>query len=436
MNKKLLNKKTLISIATILILFFIALFVTRNPINSDGDDIVYKSAFNDISTFVTWSKGFIATWGGRVLALALDTIFLNLNLNIFKVANAIVIVALVYGIYKIIEILNDKELKYKNSTLFFIMAMFLIINKYVINNSVVWVTGTFNYLWPTAAMIIAMIPFIKLLKGKTIKKIEYLLYIPSTILAANIEQTGVVLFVFITIMVIMAKIEKRKIGKAALIDFILTFVVLIASLKAPGNSVRYSAEVLRWYPDFEMLSLFDKVVQGGSVLLKHLMNGSAITILIISSMLLYISVKEKDKNKTIISVIPFIYSLLRIIPFNVLFSRIINDDIDGKLNKLYTFNTYGSDIICNPENYIPIIIGAFVLILIAISIFVNCRDNKKSIVYTLLYLAGICATLSLSISPTIFASSYRIFFVTDVLNVFVAAGIFSEALKIRKNVEK
>ena len=436
MNKKLLNKKTLISIATILILFFIALFVTRNPINSDGDDIVYKSAFNDISTFVTWSKGFIATWGGRVLALALDTIFLNLNLNIFKVANAIVIVALVYGIYKIIEILNDKELKYKNSTLFFIMAMFLIINKYVINNSVVWVTGTFNYLWPTAAMIIAMIPFIKLLKGKTIKKIEYLLYIPSTILAANIEQTGVVLFVFITIMVIMAKIEKRKIGKAALIDFILTFVVLIVSLKAPGNSVRYSAEVLRWYPDFEMLSLFDKVVQGGSVLLKHLMNGSAITILIISSMLLYISVKEKDKNKTIISVIPFIYSLTGIIPFNVLFSRIINDDIDGKLNKLYTFNTYGSDIICNPENYIPIIIGAFVLILIAISIFVNCRDNKKSIVYTLLYLAGICATLSLSISPTIFASSYRIFFVTDVLNVFVAAGIFSEALKIRKNVEK
>ena len=434
MKKILFNKKNLISIITILILFLISFIVTQKPINTEGDDIVYRDAFNNISTFVIWSKGFVTTWGGRILALSLATIFLNLNINIFIIANALAIVALVYGIYKIIEILNNKESKYKNIILFSIMTVFLLINKYVIKYSVVWVTGTFNYLWPTTAMVIAMIPFIKKSKGQAIKKVEYLLYIPSTILAANIEQTGVVLFVFITIMVIMAKIDKIKIGKALLIDYILTFIVLIVSLKTPGNSVRYSAEVLRWYQDFEMLSLFDKIVQGGSVLLNHIMNESSIILLVISSVLLYIAIKDKEKNKMIISCIPFIYSLIRvIIPFNVLFSRICSDDIGGKINELYTFKTYGPDMICNPENYISIIIGTFILIIIAVLIFLSFKDNKKSIIYTLLYLAGICATLSLSISPTIFASSYRIYFVTDVLNVFVASGLISEIISRKEN---
>ncbi len=429
MKKYILNKNVII----LLFLFVIAFIITLNPIDTEQDDIIYREAFNNFSSFIVWAKEFILLWGGRVVALSLSTLFLNLNIGIFKLANATIIVILVYSIYKIIETLSDEAIKYKNIILISIMCSFLFINRNVIKYSVTWITGTFNYLWPCTAMIVAMIPFIKKLKNNPIKKVEYIVYFLSTLLASNIEQTGVVLFVFISIIIVIIKLNKMKIEKTLLANYIFCFIVLILSLMAPGNHVRYSAELLRWYQDFEMLSIFDKIIQGQSVLLDHLVNHSTVTIFIISILLMYISIKEKDKNRIKIAFIPLIYSLIRILPLNVLLSRIYSNDIISRIDKLFAFNTYGVKMICNPYIYIPIIIGTFVLIVIAILIFLSYKDVKKSIVYTLLYLAGICSTLSLSVSPTIFASSYRIFFVTDVLNVLLIASLTYQAIKYIKD---
>ena len=53
----------------------------------------------------------------------------------------------------------------------------------------------------------------------------------------------------------------------------------------------------------------------------------------------------------------------------------------------------------------------------------------------ILYLAAICSSLSISISPTIYASGARVFFVTDILIIVISALILNEFLrKWRANI--
>lgn len=428
-----MNKDKIKNIMILGIIFICSLIVMSIPLNSTPDDMVYKNTFNSIPTFFNWVKEFRALWGGRIVALGLCTVFLNVNTKIFIIVNAFVISTLIYSIYKIININAKKDATNIGIMLFIISALFLCIDELILGEAVIWITGAFNYLWPCAALIIAMIPFVKILNNQNIKKWEYLIYFLSLILASNIEQTGAVLVVFSTILLILSIIKKNKIPKVVIFNYILTIIVFITSFAVKGNNVRFEAELLRYYQDFDMLSMFDKLFLGGSLTIDHLINKSTLIILTMSIATFLISIKSKDKNRIIISSIPLGYSLLKIVPLNVLFSRITNFNIEGKLNELlFTFSRYSAETICSPFKYIQIIIGSFIFLLLSVLIFYSFKDLKKSIVYTLMYFAGICASLALSFSPTIFASGSRIFFVNDVMNIVVVSALLNEIFKDNK----
>ena len=425
-----MNKIKVKNIMVFAILFIISLILIANPLNNTSDDIVYKNAFNSVPTFFTWAKEFSALWGGRIVALGLCTIFLNVNVKLYMITNICIIIALIYSIYKIINVNTKKDVSNLNLMLLVVMSLFLCIDKSIMGDSVIWVTGAFNYLWPCMALIIAMIPFVKILNDQDIKKWEYIIYFLSLILASNIEQTGAVLVVFSTILLVISLIKKKKIPKLMIFNYIATVIIFIISFAVQGNDVRFEAELLRYYQDFDMLSIFDKLFLGGALVLNHLINKSTLIILIMSISIMLISINSKDKKRIILSSIPLGYSLLKAVPLNNLFSRIIGFNIEKNLDKfLFTFSKYSIETICNPFTYIQIIIGVFVFICLSILIFYSFKDIKKSIIYTLIYFAGICASLALSFSPTIFASGSRIFFVNDIMNLIICSALINEISK-------
>ncbi len=412
------------------ILFIISLILVANPINNTSDDIVYKNSFDSLSTFFTWAKDFSNLWGGRIIALGLCTIFLNFNTIIYILVSAIMIIIQIFSIYKIIIITDKKESEKLSLILLVTMSLFLCINKPVIDEAVIWVTGAFNYLWPCTTLIISMIPFIKILNNQKIKVWEYIIYFLSIILTCNIEQTGAVLITFSTFLLILSLVKKNKIPKLMLVNYILAIIIFIVSFKVVGNDVRYEAEVLRYFQDFNMLSILDKVFIGTSVLLNHLINKSTLILLVLSVALIGIAILHKDKKRVALSSIPLGYCLLRIIPLNNIFSRVINFDIEKGIDKiLFNYKLYSVETISNPFTYIQIIIGVFILLLIGILIFYSFKDIKKSIIYFLIYFAGICSALALSISPTIFASGNRIFFVNDIMNIIICSALINEISK-------
>ncbi len=421
---ELMKKINIKTVAMIIIIFIVLFAIFQNPINDTADDKIYKNAYYDISSFFEWANGFLSLWGGRIIALGLCTIFLNINTNIYIIIHAIVAVLLIYYIYKIINDTEEKETKTLPILLLAIMSMFLCIYNPIFNEAVMWVTGAFNYLWPCVALVIALIPFIQVYCNKDVKKWQYILYILASIFACNIEQTGAILVTFATILLILSKFGKIKIPKFMILNYILCILVFFLSLNAIGNRVRYEAELLGWFPNFEMNSFIDKIIIGSSVLLENLIN-SNIIIIIISALLLINAIQNKNKQRIFLSIIPLIYFILRIISKIFSFTNISN--------LLYTFKPYNIETVYNPLNFIVIGIGIFILLLIALLIFNSFKDTKKSIIYTLIYLAGICATLALSFSPTIFASGYRIFFVNDIMNLIVATSLISEINNNMKN---
>ena len=77
---------------------------------------------------------------------------------------------------------------------------------------------------------------------------------------------------------------------------------------------------------------------------------------------------------------------------------------------------------------ISLVLGLSITLILAIMIFTSFKDRKKSIIYTIIYLAGLCSSLIMGLSPTVFASGVRIFFMTDIMIIVVIAGLANEIL--------
>lgn len=224
------------NIIIIIIFLLLAFNITRWTTMLEGDDYVYKEAFNDIPTMISWAKEFANVWSGRIIATAVSTIFLNINITVFKIINALMILLLVYMLYKFVRIGEKK--KNKSILLVLSMILFFFIHPKVIEFGIVWITGTFNYLWPCAFMIIALIPYVKLIKEIKIKKWEYIFYIIASIYASNVEQTGAILLVFGAISIGYTILKKYKLNIPICITYLISSIIAIVSLLLPGNTAR------------------------------------------------------------------------------------------------------------------------------------------------------------------------------------------------------
>lgn len=422
------KKKNTISTLIVLLLLFVCAYSICYSIGiGAGDDMVYKDAFHDWQSLKEWAKLFLTTWGGRVIVLGVTSVLLNAKLTVYKVITTLAILTLVYAIYKMIVISRGN--KKSNILLITIFSMLFLINQLEFSESIIWMTGSFNYLWTSMTLCIALIPSLKIINQKEIYKWEYILYIPAVIFTCNFEQTGAIFVCFASISFVIAKLDKIKINKGMIAITVMGAIVTIASLLAVGNSVRSLAETIRFYPDFDMLSITDKMFQGLSITLNHLFNNTTFIMLILSFELCYLLFCQYHREKTkfhkqqlILSFVPFVYLLMRALPLNQLFSRIAMINLEEATSQFYQYSLYNTQLISNPEALLVIALATVITISLAIFIYFAFENKKTGIVYAILYLAGLCASLIMGLSPTIFASSQRIFFVQDIMLITVTAG--------------
>lgn len=382
------------------------------------DDQVYKEVFNSFSTFKTWAWEFYNIWSGRIITSALSTVFLRMPLIIFRICNVLVYLIGIISIFKIIKYITKLQNKLVENIIF--ASLFLIsftISREVINSGMMWVVGSFNYLWPTAFMLVALIPFIKILTNSEEKenKIFSVVFILSDFIACFAEQTALVLVTIGTIAILYKINNKEKINTLLIIHYILVVILTIIELSAPGNFVRFTASTLRRYPTFDMLNIGDKMLQGLILLGNQLLNFDIKIMLILTFIIAINNVIKKDAkiHIKIFSIIPFIYFASSYICTKI-------GILDGIL---YNLPPFGIEYIYGIKVYIPIFIFAINLGLIASLMIFSFNDIKTGILTTLIYLGSIASSLSISVSPTVYASGARVFFEMDALLIIVI-GIF------------
>ena len=126
-------------------------------------------------------------------------------------------------------------------------------------NSSGWITMTVNYLWPLSLGLCALLPVRTEAAGGKVRWYAYALGIPALLFAANHEQLCMALVAIIFIITIYGR---RRFGKMPSYTFVCLFVVtasLMFILTCPGNAVRRVSDASYWMPEWEGLSLPQRI---------------------------------------------------------------------------------------------------------------------------------------------------------------------------------
>ena len=270
-----------------------------------------------------------------------------------------------------------------------------------------------------------MSPFITKLYDKDVTNKHYIISILSVLYASYIEQTGIILICFGVITLIYLFKRDHKFYFVLFLEILIILPNFMVSILAPGNASRYISEIKRWYPEFNNLSLIQKLHQGISWTHLHLVRDNAFIMLVICLFLFVIFIKKNSKLLArILAFIPSLYFIGSLIPFNRLVSGTTsyeyNYDVEKILGKIF-FNPM--------QSVVPLFVSFLVISSIIVLLFI-CLKNKSDIyLCILLYLASLASGYILGFSPTIFGSGPRIFFMTDILLIVVGGVLLKIVLE-------
>lgn len=219
-----------------LFLFFIMQIYLHKNIYLYGDDFYYGSFFK--LDFWQLHIDHYLSVNGRALIHFLASLILYFDIFLFRIINPFLIIILIYFLSKLVasnHSSNNKE-TFKKLITFSIM-LFCLIDIEVSNGSIYWATGSMNYLLPITLNVM-LIYFVQ--KSVTNNKFSYFTFFLIFIASITTEQSCMVSFGFIILIVLFNYFSKNTIPKFAYSYILISFIGLLLVVLAPGNFSRMS----------------------------------------------------------------------------------------------------------------------------------------------------------------------------------------------------
>jgi hypothetical protein len=244
----------------------------------------------------------------------------------------------------------------------------------------------------------------KIVKEEPIHVSEFIIAGLLLVIAANQEVICTILLIIFLSMAIYLK--KRKRSHWFLFVVILVCIIGIALVfTTPGNAARRDSE-LKWFQDFDHISLIDKLEIGvSSTLARQIYTFNLIFIIL--ALLLVIVVHSKYKNTLIrfYAVIPIAVALI----FNNSFS--LSERLFPNLTSFYySVTKYGIITLNNftsIKTYIPFFILYFTAFCIVILLYLTFENTSESLIAIGGFVLGFVSRMAVAFSPTIWASGIR-----------------------------
>lgn len=424
----------------VLIFFFFLLL----PVQLRDDDIVYSAQLNSMKVF-DWVWWRAQNWQPRILSDSLLAFF-KFYMPLWKIITAILLVLLMIVIEKICNYSMTVEFEMQKKDIYtqsIICGSFLLISPQVLRDAVFWYTGSFHYLWPAFLMMLSFLLFYSVAMGRFIQnKMIIIFCCACSPFVGYMEQTAAISICFESCILLISIFVRKKIPFYCWIQYVLLCANFFLYWIFGGIGPRQTRE-LHWYKDFNMLSVIDKLFQGVNWTNYHLLNTSNLLVFILSILVfMNISYSTKSKFIQVFSAIPALYLFLSIMPIKWLFSRVdafnafgpIGDNYNLSIDKvvLWLLNPMQA----NPHNFnfdffnlFPCVISLTVVLYLGILVFLSFNDNLQSIINALIYCAALASGYIIGFSPTIFASQFRVFFMTDLLIVILIGVTFRELFR-------
>ena len=224
------KKKLLIDNSAFLILVYILNLIIQSFVSISGDDYMYGTFGKQGILKNVFS--YYNTGNGRWLINIIDSFILRYDRYLFIIINPLMICLSILLISKIATKLGNK-----NCDLLKISALlFSSLNILMTRESIYWITGSMNYLFPACLFLLSYYLFLDIKDGN--KKYLNVFPIITFLTGASVEQFGLMLIGILTIEYLYRIIKKDKIDKIEVIAYITGIIGLLTVVLGPGNYVR------------------------------------------------------------------------------------------------------------------------------------------------------------------------------------------------------
>lgn len=418
---------------------------------SDGDD-AYFFQYTHSMGFFEYLGWRYETWVGRMAGEALVYIAFNLGLTFWRIVNAAMLVLLPLGMIYLANRtarIPEGTLRgwmYRHSACGDInydemglgiavaaVAGYFMMSAGTLGYAAVWVNGSIFYTWTFTCGIWALTTFADFvfsenpmtggvgnkvhfsMEGCETKKFLYA--IPCAVIATmSIEQMAAVLLVFEVLGIIYGICKWRRVHPLLLIQTVVTVIAFLVLMSAPGNEVRVAAEIVNWMPQYETMPFGQHLFITVHWLLSSFANENRLFLsaIWIVGILLLLQKKKKTAADWGMLVTAAIFTLVSLLPyigvtnFSNMGMQYIN--IEQCIYEVPTIDKFSGMQVFAMVWWGMALVYTFVFL---------WRVSGCQITLLLAYLAGISSEAILFCSPTMYASGGRVYYLTDILYLFI-----------------
>ncbi|MCR5294468.1 MAG: VanZ family protein [Lachnospiraceae bacterium] len=228
------------------------------------DDSFFAGMFSRFhGNVLSFAQEYWTIWSGRVVPHSIFVILLHLSPRLVNLVSAVVAAFLVRLMASIcVPEKQDVHLRSFVTLLIFVF-FYLFTPSDLLDVTVFWKTAEVLYIWAFFAMLIALLPFIRLGMGmRPLEGWRLAAAFFASIYAAGFEESGAFFIGFGLLSLIKALFDRRKIPLSCIVLYLLGSGLSVLFFLAPGNQVRLMEECIFWFPDFELMTAADKIILG------------------------------------------------------------------------------------------------------------------------------------------------------------------------------
>ncbi len=421
------NKNIKLYVNFFLFIICLLLIIGQNIRINPHDDILHSQAVQKFGSAWNFMLDQYTNWNSRYFTSLIMAYIMDKNIWLWRILNTVVLFVFIIYSAKIIQVIYNLDIKKYIILLLGIFASFALLSSGIWTQSITWVTGSFNYLWPACALSISLFYLFNSVFNKDkLKLYKFIVLIPVVMFACNVEQSALICVTMYTIAILYYVVKDKFFDKYIFLLYIIMIVSTLIVFSAPSVAARYASEVQTWYPVFNELSILQKIVQGFpyTVLYGMILNNYTETIVLLVFLFIILKNQYNKKIYNIFALIPAFYSILFYI------GRINTEWRDSFfLYNLRKFSTRYLDNNLN-EPFISVIFGIFIFLIMIYFLFkINWSSIERKYLALLFFAAALMSAFILSFSPTIYVSGERIWFIPYTMYMFGISMLFIEALK-------
>ena len=405
---------------------------------SDGDDIFFLEHAQSMG-FLEYLGWRYETWVGRMAAEALVYLTFRLGLWFWRPVNALMIVLLPLGVLTLAAKvargagidLPKRVDELESGAVLSVVCGYFLMDIFTVGYAAIWVNGSIFYTWSFTCGIWALTVVADFVNAFTgVEKTEgsirismdgcswkrFCFTIPCAIVASmSIEQMGAVLLTFEVLAILYGLLLYRRMHPLLLAQTIVTIASFAVLFAAPGNDLRVAEEIVTWLPFYDTMSFGEHLFITVHWLISSFANQNRLFLcgIWIAGGLLLIQKSGKNYIDYLFAGLAGVFTVAALLPYagvNVFSDMGIQYLLTGRLELLLTW-----ELLTGKMRFAMIWWG---IALVFTLVFLR-RVSRGEKIVLLAYLAGIASEAILFFSPTMYASGARIFYLTDLLYLFI-----------------